>query len=199
MPAALCVPRSAIRSRTLQPAALRAHAAAGLDRFPNVDCPLLDRADGDRLDGRTPGADAFGARRCGGDLRCALRRRLRRRPQHGTRTAWSRDAGLVIRGAVARGRHPGGRARRALRHAPLRPAPAARDRRRTRGRCRYEFMLLPGEDAEQMSRLVRSRHCSRRFATCEAQLERCTVYTFHALPPPAGGQVRCSWPGTPRT
>jgi 3-(3-hydroxy-phenyl)propionate hydroxylase len=50
------------------------------------------------------------------------------------------------------------------------------------GRCRYEFMVLPGEDPDRITRLdeVRSLVAPWRELTA-TQVERCTVYTFHAL------------------
>jgi 3-(3-hydroxy-phenyl)propionate hydroxylase len=50
------------------------------------------------------------------------------------------------------------------------------------GRCRYEFMALPGEDPERLMELTTVQALLAPFREVRAeQLERCTVYTFHAL------------------
>jgi 3-(3-hydroxy-phenyl)propionate hydroxylase len=50
------------------------------------------------------------------------------------------------------------------------------------GRCRYELKLLPGEDPETMSRASEVQRLLAPFRMIEPeQLERSTVYTFHAL------------------
>jgi len=50
------------------------------------------------------------------------------------------------------------------------------------GRCRYEFMILPGEDAEEMSRLAEIQRLLAPFRPVEDHdIERATIYTFHAL------------------
>ena len=50
------------------------------------------------------------------------------------------------------------------------------------GRCRYEFRLLPGEDPEVLASLPGVARLLKPFRTITAdQLERSTVYTFHAL------------------
>jgi 3-(3-hydroxy-phenyl)propionate hydroxylase len=50
------------------------------------------------------------------------------------------------------------------------------------GRCRYEFRLLPHEDPEQFTDLPAISRLLAPFRTIAPdQIERCTVYTFHAL------------------
>jgi 3-(3-hydroxy-phenyl)propionate hydroxylase len=50
------------------------------------------------------------------------------------------------------------------------------------GRCRYEFRLLPNEDPEQFTDLTAISRLLAPFRTISPdQIERCTVYTFHAL------------------
>jgi 3-(3-hydroxy-phenyl)propionate hydroxylase len=50
------------------------------------------------------------------------------------------------------------------------------------GRCRYEFRLLPNEDPEQFTDLTSISRLLAPFRTIAPnQIERCTVYTFHAL------------------
>jgi 3-(3-hydroxy-phenyl)propionate hydroxylase len=50
------------------------------------------------------------------------------------------------------------------------------------GRCRYEFMLLPGENPDNLCELSRVQALLAPFREISAgQLERCSVYTFHAL------------------
>ncbi len=50
------------------------------------------------------------------------------------------------------------------------------------GRCRYEFRLLPGEDPQMVEDLPAVGRLLEPFRRIEAgQLERATVYTFHAL------------------
>jgi 3-(3-hydroxy-phenyl)propionate hydroxylase len=50
------------------------------------------------------------------------------------------------------------------------------------GRCRYEFRLLPEEDPEELTDLRSIDRLLAPFRTISsAQIERCTVYTFHAL------------------
>jgi 3-(3-hydroxy-phenyl)propionate hydroxylase len=50
------------------------------------------------------------------------------------------------------------------------------------GRCRYEFRLLPGEDPRDFTALEAVSRLLAPFRTISReQLERCTVYTFHAL------------------
>ena len=50
------------------------------------------------------------------------------------------------------------------------------------GRCRYEFMLLPGEDPAAMTALPSVQRLLAPFRSITAdQVERCIVYTFHAL------------------
>ncbi len=50
------------------------------------------------------------------------------------------------------------------------------------GRCRYELMLLPGEDAAAMTAVPAVQRLLAPFRTITAeQIERCIVYTFHAL------------------
>lgn len=50
-------------------------------------------------------------------------------------------------------------------------------------RCRYEFMLLPGEDREQVTdlRFVQRLLEPHRPGTEASDIRRCTVYVFHAL------------------
>jgi 3-(3-hydroxy-phenyl)propionate hydroxylase len=50
------------------------------------------------------------------------------------------------------------------------------------GRCRYEFMLLPGDDPGELTSFAAVEALLRPFRTIRPeQIERCTVYTFHAL------------------
>ena len=50
------------------------------------------------------------------------------------------------------------------------------------GRCRYEFMVMPGERPEELVELAEVRRLMAPFRPIDAgQIERCTVYTFHAL------------------
>ena len=50
------------------------------------------------------------------------------------------------------------------------------------GRCRYEFRLLPEEDPQQFTDQASIARLLAPFRTISpAQIERCTVYTFHAL------------------
>jgi 3-(3-hydroxy-phenyl)propionate hydroxylase len=50
------------------------------------------------------------------------------------------------------------------------------------GRCRYEFMILPGEDPSQMTGLTEIRRLLAPFRPVEeTDIERATIYTFHAL------------------
>jgi 3-(3-hydroxy-phenyl)propionate hydroxylase len=50
------------------------------------------------------------------------------------------------------------------------------------GRCRYEFMLLPGESPDELTELSSVQALLAPFREISAnQLERCNIYTFHAL------------------
>lgn len=50
------------------------------------------------------------------------------------------------------------------------------------GRCRYEFRLLPNENPDQFTDLAAISRLLAPFRTIASdQIERCTVYTFHAL------------------
>ncbi len=50
------------------------------------------------------------------------------------------------------------------------------------GRCRYEFKLLAGEDPEELTSIAAVRGLLAPFREIRPdQLERCTVYNFHAL------------------